>query len=229
MKAYLLPLEAAFKKHANKKNALAIKAYLRNQFESYGIHTPTRRTICLAHMKSGLPTYDEISAIVKACWEKPERDWHYFAVELIAAYKKHWDEELIGLIEWLIVHKSWWDTVDHIASELTGPYFLLFPKKTKQVTSKWNRSDNFWLQRSSLMFQKKYREKTNLAILSQYILNLRNSEEFFVQKAIGWALREYSKTNPKWVEAFVSKHALPPLSKREALKRITGMKPQSER
>lgn len=229
MKAYLLPLEAAFKKHANKKNALAIKAYLRNQFESYGIHTPMRRAICLAHMKKGLPTYDEISAIAKVCWERPERDWHYFAVELIAAQKNHWDEKLIGLIEWLIVHKSWWDTVDHIASELTGPYFLLFPEKTKQVTSKWNRSDNFWLQRSSLMFQKKYREKTNQAILSKYILNLRNSEEFFVQKAIGWALREYSKTNPKWVQEFVGEHALPPLSKREALKRITGMKPQSER
>ncbi len=220
MNAYLLPLEAAFKKHANKENALAINAYLRNQFDSYGIKTPLRRTICLAHMKKSMPPYEEIPSIAKACWEKPERDWHYFAVELIAAQKKQWDEQLVLLIEWLITHKSWWDTVDHITSELTGPFFLRFPKKTKQVTGKWNRSDNFWLQRSSLMFQKKYREKTDLAMLSKYILNLSASEEFFVQKAIGWALREYSKTSSGWVKQFVRKHALPPLSKREALKRI---------
>jgi 3-methyladenine DNA glycosylase AlkD len=217
---YLAELEKEFKKHYHEQNALAIKAYLRNQFEAYGIPTPARKRICQQHMARGLADYKNVREIIKSCWERPERDWQYYAVELLAKYKKQWDEDVVVLIEWMIVHKSWWDTVDHIASELTGPYFLIFPKKTILVTNAWNRSDNIWLQRSSLMFQKKYRSQTNQNLLSKYILHVKNSKEFFVQKAIGWALREYSKTNPAWVKQFVSTCDLPALSHREALKRL---------
>lgn len=220
MQNYLNPLEKEFKKHFHQENALAIKAYLRNQFNAYGISTPVRRRLCLHHMAKGLPPYKEAIAIVKSCWNKPERDWQYFAVELLAKYKKEWNENVVALMEWMIVRKSWWDTVDHIASELTGPYFLSFPKKIIPVTSAWNRSSNIWLQRSSLMFQKKYRSKTDQEMLARYILRLKNSKEFFVQKAIGWALREYSKANPDWVRGFLSSHELPALSHREALKRL---------
>jgi 3-methyladenine DNA glycosylase AlkD len=217
---YLEELETEFKKHYHGQNAIAIKAYLRNQFEAYGITTPTRRKLCKEHMIKSLPDYKNVRDIVKFCWKKPERDWQYFAVELLAKFKKEWDERIVILMEWMIVHKSWWDTVDHIASELTGPYFLAFPKKIISITNSWNRSDNIWLQRSSLMFQKKYRSKTNKELLTKYILHLKSSKEFFVQKAIGWALREYSKTNPAWVKQFVAAHDLPSLSQREALKRL---------
>jgi 3-methyladenine DNA glycosylase AlkD len=138
----------------------------------------------------------------------------------LAKYKKAWEKKTIKLMEWMIIHKSWWDTVDHIASELTGPFFQIFPDKIIPVTDSWNKSDDIWLQRSSLMFQKKFRSATNADLLAKYILHLRHSNEFFVQKAIGWALREYSKTNPAWVERFVAGHDLPVLSHREALKRI---------
>ena len=221
MHAYLLPLKAQFLKHRDEENAIASRAYLRNQFEHYGVKAALRRDICRAFMKENdLPFY-KLPAIVKECWKLPEREWQYFAVELIASMKIEWDEKIIRLIEQLIIQKSWWDSVDHVASELTGPYFNLFPHQIREVTAIWNKSDNIWLQRSSIMFQKSYRHKTNSALLSRYILRLTDSNEFFVQKAIGWALREYSKTDPVWVAGFVAKHPqLSPLSQREALKRI---------
>ncbi|MBS1655677.1 MAG: DNA alkylation repair protein, partial [Bacteroidetes bacterium] len=119
-----------------------------------------------------------------------------------------------------ITHKSWWDSVDQMASDCTGPFFLMYPELTKEVTGKWNRSNNIWLQRSSILFQKAYRVKTDTALLTKYILYCKGSDEFFVRKAIGWALREYSKTDPGWVVKFCKQNKLHPLSHREALKRI---------
>ena len=127
---------------------------------------------------------------------------------------------MINLMEYMIVKKSWWDTVDHAASDLTGPYFKLFPEQIIKITGRWNGSDNFWLQRSSIMFQKKYRKDTDTLLLSKYILLHTDSKEFFIQKAIGWALREYGKTDQAWVKRFVQQNKLSPLSKREALKSI---------
>jgi len=209
-----------FHQEANAAKAAAAKAYLRNQFEFFGIATPARRAICKEYMRSHLPEYHELSQIIHELWELPQREYQYFAVELLAVFRKQWQENIIVLAEYLIIHKSWWDTVDHIASEITGPYFKQFPGQAKRITLKWNRSKNIWLQRSSIMFQKSYKKETDTEILSRYILHVRDSKEFFIQKAIGWALREYSKANEKWVKYFVKKNALPPLSKREALKRI---------
>jgi 3-methyladenine DNA glycosylase AlkD len=120
----------------------------------------------------------------------------------------------------MLLNKSWWDTVDHACTELISPYFKLFPEEINKITGKWNKSKNFWLQRSSIMFQKKYRKDTDTVLLAKYILAHAKSKEFFVQKAIGWALREYSYVDPKWVSDFVRKNKLAPLSEREALKRI---------
>jgi len=220
MHAYLLSLNAAFQEQADSEKALAIRAYLRNQFETFGLPTPLRRHITNQHMKKGLPDYKTLPAIVKACWRLPQREWQYFAIELVVAEKKNWDKPLIRLIEFMITHKSWWDSVDHIASELTGPYFTLFPGNTESLTRKWNQSNNIWLQRSSIMFQKSYKVKTNTILLSRYILNQAGSKEFFIQKAIGWSLREFSKSNPAWVIQFVKQHKLSSLSKKEALKRV---------
>lgn len=220
MHPYLIPLAKQFRKHANKETAAGAKAYMRNQFEYFGLYTTDRRSITNAHMKAGLPDYAELEHIVKELFSLPQREYQYFAIELVGAMKKQWQPGIISLFEFIIINKSWWDTVDHAASMLTGPYFKLFPEKTIKSTAKWNRSKDFWLQRSSIMFQKSYRKNTDTDLLSQYILAHTGSKEFFIQKAIGWALREYSKTDPVWVRKFVDRHTLAPLSKREALKRI---------
>ena len=220
MHPYLKPVKKAFSLHADPVKASGAKAYMRNQFDFYGIQTPVRRMITREIIQAGLPGMDELPMIVRDAWAQPEREFQYFAIELTGHMKKHWQPDMVPLFEKMITQKSWWDSVDHVASWILGPYFQKFPDQVKPVTQKWNQSENFWLQRSSIMFQKAYRDKTDTKLLSEYINNCKNSTEFFIQKAIGWSLREYAKTNPKWVLTFVQKNKLPPLSKREALKNI---------
>lgn len=220
MHVYIKPIAKLFSQNAHAENAAGAKAYMRNLFEYFGIKAATRQTISNDYMKAGLPAYAELEIIVKELWQLPEREYQYFAIDLMAAMKKLWTTDIINLIEFVLVNKSWWDTVDHAATDLTGPYFKLFQQQITKITGNWSRSDNFWLQRSSIMFQKKYKKETDTILLSKYILRHTRSKEFFIQKAIGWALREYSKTDPLWVKNFVQQNKLAPLSVREALKRI---------
>ena len=150
----------------------------------------------------------------------PEREWQYFGIELLMHYKKQWKISTIKLVEYGITHKSWWDTVDYIADAWAGEYFKLFPQRIITVTGKWNQSNHMWLQRCSLLFQKKYKKSTDTKLLGRYIIQLSGSKEFFIRKAIGWILREYAKTDPEWVKKFVASTELSPLSRREALKNL---------
>jgi 3-methyladenine DNA glycosylase AlkD len=221
MHSFIQPIKSLFEQHADNAHAVGAKAYMLNQFEFYGLKTALRRQICMDYMKTHpLNGIKEVEKIVKELWNLPEREFQYTGVELLAFYKKQWTPLTVKLMEYCIVYKSWWDSVDHMASNCTGPFFLLFPELTKEITGKWNRGKNIWLQRSSIMFQKAYRAKTDTGLLSTYILHCKGSNEFFVLKAIGWALREYSKTDPGWVSDFCNTYKLYPLSHREALKRI---------
>ena len=220
MHIYLAPLIKELEQHANSTNAEWSKAYMLHQFDFWGVKAPVWRKLSKDHFKHGLPAFEEMEQIVQDCWKHPKRELKYVAIELLACYKKQWTKETIAIIEYSITQQSWWETVDHAATSLTGPYFKLFPDQMQKVTQKWNRSKNIWLQRSSLMFQKMYKDETDTVLLSKYILQLKSSNEFFVQKAIGWALREHSKTDPKWVQTFVKKASLSTLSEREALKKI---------
>jgi 3-methyladenine DNA glycosylase AlkD len=221
MHPYIPPLQEAFARHANPERAASAKAYMRDQFDYYGLEAKLWRQLVKAHIQERpLPTPGQLASVAKQLWRLPQREFQYAAVEIVAACQKEWTADTVDLIEYCLVHKSWWDTVDHIASELTGPYFRRFPEQVGPVTSRWNLAANIWLQRSSIMFQKAYKKETDTALLEKYILRLLDSKEFFVQKAIGWALREYGKTNPDWVKRLVAQQPLSPLSKREALKRI---------
>ncbi len=221
MHFYLTPLIKSFEQNAEAVNAEGMKAYMLNQFDFYGLKAPVWRKLSKEYFKKLLPPFKEVEETVKECWQHPNREMQYVAVELLACYKKEWKKNTIQLIEYLITHKSWRDSVDHTATDLTGPYFKLFPEQIEKITDRWNRSSNIWLQRSSIMFQKAYKKETDKELLSKHIIHLAASKEFFIQKAIGWALREYSKTDAKWVKAFVKKASLSPLSEREALKKIT--------
>jgi 3-methyladenine DNA glycosylase AlkD len=221
MHPYIIPVARAFKKIADTENAINMKAYMRNQYAFLGIKTPDRRKICKSHMKN-MPMLEEkeLFIVVKELWNLPEREYQYFGQELIGYHKKKWTRKIIALLEYCITHKSWWDTVDALSTEGTGPYFQMFPEEIKIITNRWNLATDIWLNRSSLLFQKNYKGKTDKDLLSAYILQLSGSGEFFIQKAIGWMLREYAKTNPGWVKEFVGKNKLAPLSKREALKNL---------
>ena len=218
---YLLPLDLAFKRKANSTRALEMKAYMINQFEFFGIPAPHRQAIQQEFLKEHkISGKKELEAVIKNCFKQPQREYQYFAIALYAANKQYWSSESDLFIEYCLQQKSWWDTVDGIASDWLKAYFALFPTQIKSVTNRWNRSDNIWLIRSSIMFQKAFKKDTDTRLLSKYILQHKKSDEFFIQKAIGWALREYSKVNPEWVKEFVGANDLAPLSKREALKRL---------
>ncbi|PLX14987.1 MAG: DNA alkylation repair protein, partial [Marinilabiliales bacterium] len=159
--------------------------------------------------------YEEI---IKWCWQQNEREYQYFAMEFLSLRLKKSAANIIELYEYMIVEKSWWDTVDFISAVLVGDYFKRFPNQINTITEKWISSNNIWLQRSCLLFQLKYKSNTDVNLMESFIVQLLGSKEFFIDKAIGWILREYSKTNPHLVLDIVQKYSLSGLSHREALK-----------
>jgi len=218
---YIKPLIKIYRANANKTNALAMKKYLRNQFEFYGMKMPLRRSLSKAFIKQyGLPPKTHLYTTVKSLWQLPHREYQYFAMELIERYVKQFDKRDIKLLEHIITKKSWWDTVDFISAKLVGSFFEKYPVLIKSKTKKWIESDNIWLQRTAILFQLKYKNQTDKSLLFQYINSMSGSKDFFIRKAIGWALREYAKTNPQSVVRFVQSNTLSVLSKKEALRRV---------
>lgn len=219
---FIQALEKEFIHHSNNELAKQQSKYLRNQFYFYGMTTPARRAIQHPFLvKEFLPSKKETFEIIQIMWNKPQREFQYFAQELAFKFIKQPDIEDIVLYEFMISNKSWWETVDFIAVKLVGNYFKAFPTKIDFYVEKWLLSNNIWLQRTALLFQLKYKSELNPVLLSSTIQSLLGSKEFFINKAIGWILREYSRTNPKWVITFVSKNALHPLSEREALRLLS--------
>ena len=217
---YLTKIKKIYASNADASIAKGAKAYLLNQFEFFGIKTPLRRKICEDFYKANpIKDHNELSRLIKECFAEPQREIHYFAIELLGYHHKIWSKKTIPLIEWMVTHQSWWDSVDSLNSFVISKFFIQFPDEIELTTSKWNQSSNKWLQRMSLLFQLTYKKKTNTTLLTKYIEHCELEEDFFIRKAIGWALRAYAYTDAKWVIQFVKTHPqLSNLSKREALK-----------
>jgi len=219
MNEFIQTLELELKRNSNTKIAAAQKAYMRNQFEFCGIKTPLRREIQKPFLaKSFLPPKTDLEEIVKTLWKKPQREYQFIAQELVFKYTRQFDENDIALLEFMVTNKSWWDTVDYIAVKLIGAYFIRFPEQLENYIDKWLASGNIWLQRCCLLYQLKSKDKMDIQRLQYIIQKLLGSKEFFINKAIGWVLREYSRTNPKWVRDFTKNNDLANLSCREALR-----------
>ena len=219
---FIKKLETAFHKNSHPENAAAMAKYMRNLFSFFGIKTDDRRRIFKTIWKEN---QEEIAAdpreIALQLFAKEQRELHYCAIEiLIKQLKGKYKKEDIQLIEKLIIENSWWDSVDTIAKNILGEYLLEYPLETKKVITRFSNSENIWLNRSAILFQLGYKEKTNFELLQFECEKHKNSDDFFIQKAIGWALREYAKTNPEAVKNFVNNCNLKMLSKKEALKNI---------
>ncbi len=215
---YLTDLIHAFEENANAENAVQMEKYMRNKFEFYGIKSPGRKEIYKVFKKNaGLIPAGSQEEIVRWCWNADQREYQMFAMEFLGRTTKKENEDIIHLYEFLITTKSWWDTVDFIASNLVGVYFSRYPSRIPQITNRWMEFGNIWLQRTCLLFQLKYKSNLNMELLDSFIQPLLPSKEFFIQKAIGWILREYSKTNPELVISYVENNSLSNLSNREAL------------
>lgn len=221
--SFILDLENAFTEKQNTENAFAMAKYMKNNFSFFGIKTDDRRQIFKTIWKEN---QNEVSvnprAIAVELYAKQKRELHYCAIEiLIKTLKKNYLKEDIQLIEKLIITNSWWDSVDTIAKYILGEYLSEFPLETDYIIGRFSSSENMWLKRSAILFQLGYKEKTNFELLKAICEKHKSSTEFFIQKAIGWALREYGKTNPEAVREFVHYSDFKPLSKKEALKNIS--------
>jgi 3-methyladenine DNA glycosylase AlkD len=207
--------------HGDAGRAEGMSAYMRNQFTFIGIMTVPRRSMLASYVKEkGLPRAEEFDALVRELWLCEFRELNYCAIELFIRMKWYKKQDSIDLIEWMIINKSWWDTVDTIAANLCGKYFKHHPDQVEAVTSQWNSSENIWLVRSSIIYQLKYGSSTDLKQLTHYIVPHLGSSEFFIQKAIGWALRQVSKWNAPFVVQFIKLYPLKPVSLREARKYV---------
>ncbi len=220
MNEYINTLKVEFASNGNPEVAAQQKAYMRNQFEFYGLKSAERRDIQKPFLvKDFLPPKANLDALVKKLWKEPQREYHHFAQELAFKYIKQLEKKDIQLFEFMITHQSWWDTVDYIANKLVGAYMKEFPEERDKHVARWLASGNIWLQRTALIFQLKYKEDLDPKLMASTINTLLGSKEFFINKAIGWILREYSRTNPEWVQDFVAKTPLlHGLSRREALR-----------
>ncbi|WEK55536.1 MAG: DNA alkylation repair protein [Candidatus Cohnella colombiensis] len=221
MQEYTKVLTEWYRSHANAQKAKAMEAYLRDQYPFLGIKTPERRQL-LKQFKAehGMPNKDLLLEIVQELWQLPEREFQNVAMDLLGTYSKHAKPEDIDIFEQLITMKSWWDTVDYLAASTVGDHLKRFPQLIVPYTERWIHSDNLWLRRSAILYQLKYKKQTDVERLFAYIQLGKDEQDFFIRKAIGWALREYAKTDADAVKRFVAETKLSPLSEREALKRL---------
>ena len=204
---------------ADSEKATGMKSYMRNQFEFFGIPRPERKvanTILLKEVDA-LPVNERIK-LVRNLWKAPQRELQYFAMEAISRKKKEWPPNIHLLFDEMLLKKSWWDTVDFIAVNLCGPYLELFPEMKKQKLADWTGSKSFWMHRTAILYQLKYKARTDEKLLFTLCRRYAGEKEFFIRKAIGWSLREYSKTAPAKVRNLFREAEFSPLSVKEGSK-----------
>lgn len=194
--------------------------YMKDRFEYFGIMSPIRKEIDREFLQTyEKPLVTQLPAIIKEAYHKPQREFQYFINELTRKYVKQLPEDFIETAHFMIVTKSWWDTVDAVAADIVGGLVLRYPALTKKM-NEWIDDENMWLQRTAILHQLRFKKQTDEKRLFDYCLKHAGQNEFFIRKAIGWALREYSKTKPAAVKKFVKNAPLSNFSKKETMKVI---------
>lgn len=205
--------------HARPDLVPGMSAYMKNQFAFFGMQRPVR-VACFKALKSdlGYPNWQEAQLLLPALMALPEREWHYLAIEIGVQQKFFKQPDALPIFEACFAQHTWWDSVDPMAVHWFGNLLLQFPNTIPITVLRWAAHPNFWYQRLSLLYCLKYKEQTPFDLLEATIAQLAGTKEFFVQKAIGWVLREKSKTHPDWVRALLQLVQLPPLAVREGSK-----------
>jgi 3-methyladenine DNA glycosylase AlkD len=221
MHPYVTSLKTLFEQNANPSQAAPMKKYMRDQFEYLGIKSPQFKELMKKFFaENGLPPVSDLDIILRELWSLPQREFQYAALSFLSRASKEIPAKFIKTIEYLLTTKSWWDTVDSMAGGTVGVHFQRFPEVREKYLAKWRASENFWLRRTAILFQLNYKKETDFDLLSEIIRENLNSKEFFINKAIGWALRQYARIDPKAVKKFVKSTPLHPLSVREAMKHL---------
>lgn len=221
MHPYLVPLRAAFHGHADPANAAAMRAYMKDRFPFFGIKAAARRAIQRAHWDAvGKPGPEDLAAITLSAFAQPERELHYAGMDLLVQQANGLGLDHLPLLEELITTKSWWDTVDALAVHPVGSILKRHPAAVESSNARWMASDDLWLKRTAILFQNRWKEETDQALLFANIDRLAGHKDFFIRKAIGWALRELGKSDPGAVLDYVHGRKLAPLSEREAVRNL---------
>ena len=204
--------------HKNEEQARQMSKYMLNKFEYIGIKTPERRKI----FKNFFKKYKNEEKIdwefVNKCWENKYREFQYIAADYLKNMKDKLTIDDIPKFKRLILEKSWWDTIDNL--DMIIGALALKDSNVNKILLEWSIDENIWLRRIAIDHQLLRKEKTNTELLEKILKNNLGQAEFFINKAIGWALRDYSKTNPEWVKNFIEKNKekMAKLSIREASK-----------
>ena len=226
-KKHISQLTNSLERIKDSHRAIAMKQYMRNQFDFFGVTSVPRKEL-FSIWKKELPKdlRNELCwELIHELWDMEEREYQYIAMDLLHSWKMVDIREKDGEhLKFLISNKSWWDTVDLLSSNVLGKFGQKFPVKMLEIIEEWSNEDSFWLHRSTIIFQLRYKSKTELNTLSKQIIRFQGNKEFFIQKAIGWSLREYAKMDPNWVINFVEENGIIGLAKREALKHLVSKK-----
>ncbi len=212
--------------HRDPARAIAMKAYLRDQFAFFGVmkdvRTPLEREAIAEVLGRARPSETDLAAIARLCWARPQREFQYFALGLLRRHvPKVASASFLSVAHELILARSWWDTVDELAAHVVGPLVSTFPTLVVDM-DRWAASKEMWLARASILHQLRYRERTDAGRLFRACSERAGEKDFFYRKAIGWALRTYAATDADAVASFVEAHRtkLSPLSIKEALRGV---------
>ena len=190
--------------HKNEEQAQRMSKYMLNKFEYIGIKTPERRKI----FKNFFSEYKNEEKIdwefVNKCWENKYREFQYVAADYLKNMKDKLTINDIPKFKRLILEKSWWDTIDNL--DMTIGALALKDSNVNKILLEWSLDENIWLRRIAIDHQLLRKEKTNAELLEKILKNNLGQAEFFINKAIGWALRDYSKISPEWVKNFIEKN-----------------------
>ena len=216
---------AALREAADPARAPQQQAYMKSAMPFLGVGVPQcRRIACSVFKAHPLPDARAWEAATLDLWRRAaHREERYAAVELLLfkQYSRWLEPARVPLIEELVVTGAWWDYVDAIAGRGVGTMLAAHPRPMKAVLRGWAKGDDIWKRRTAILAQLRAKRATDTALLADVIRSSIGHPEFFPRKGIGWALREYSKTDPDWVTAFVDTHTgLSDLSRREALKHL---------
>ena len=191
------------KEVANPEDAIHMKAYMKDQFEFLGVKTPVRRKLSKVFFKKNSSLAIDWKFIHQA-WDNPYREMQYVVLDYLQLKQKALTPSDLPKIKKLAQTKPWWDTIDFLCRSVG--YISLHYPETKKIVLDWSRDKDFWLRRIAIDHQLLQKEETDVQLLEQILINNLNQTEFFINKAIGWALRDYSKTNPDWVLEFIEKY-----------------------
>jgi 3-methyladenine DNA glycosylase AlkD len=215
-------LAESYRSHADEVAAIEMSAYMRDQFPFAGIRAPQRREIDrdVAARGPSRPTHHYLLKVTRDCWTKPDREYQYFAVDYLRKHFRRLDPGFLEVGRELVTTRSWWDTVDPLAAGVIGPYVRAHGEV--EAMDDWIADGDLWVARSALLFQLGAKEATDTDRLFGYCLQRADDQDFFIRKAIGWALRQYARTDPGAVLRFVQGNGavLSPLSIREATKHL---------